>query len=315
MDFRATTPGFHPGPPSTLGGRLQVFDRRLETGGGFLEAVLRPHPALADEVEMLWYSHGRVPGHRDRILPRGRPHLLINLGRDLVQREVEARGTLRGTLLAGQQPTFVDLEAPEGITLLGVAFTCTGAYALDCGPQDQFFGAVAELGAVLGDRQGHLAAELRSLPGPEARLARVEAWLLNRRARRREVHPAVRWAARRLESGGGVEPIASLVKQSGYSHRHFSTLFRRQVGLVPKGFARIQRFHRALRLLRAAEPISASFVAHDCGYYDQAHLCHDLQAMAGLAPGELRKTPEATDRPSCPVHRQLTLDLAAAAPA
>ena len=85
----------------------------------------------------------------------------------------------------------------------------------------------------------------------------------------------------------GAAPVAALVRDAGWSRRHFTARFTEWAGLPPKTFARILRFDRAKELLARPGGPSLSEVALDCGYYDQAHLNRDFRAFAGCTPVEL----------------------------
>ena len=55
------------------------------------------------------------------------------------------------------------------------------------------------------------------------------------------------------------------------------------VGISPKRLARIVRFQRALRMLRAPEG-SGVATALECGYADQPHFIRDFTELAGCSP-------------------------------
>ena len=81
----------------------------------------------------------------------------------------------------------------------------------------------------------------------------------------------------------------------GVSERHLRRVFRETVGLSPKAFAKLTRFHRALRAARADAQANWADIAAAVGYYDQAHLIAEFRAIAGVTPrallGELRAAP------------------------
>jgi AraC-like DNA-binding protein len=81
----------------------------------------------------------------------------------------------------------------------------------------------------------------------------------------------------------------------GVSERHLRRLFRETVGVSPKAFARLTRFHRALRAARDDGRSGWASIAAAAGYYDQAHLIAEFRAIAGVTPrallGELRADP------------------------
>ncbi len=66
----------------------------------------------------------------------------------------------------------------------------------------------------------------------------------------------------------------------GWSARHLTNRFRAEVGLRPKEAARVVRFDRARRQLRPGRRMAD--VAAAAGYYDQAHLAREFQALAGV---------------------------------
>lgn len=257
--------------------------------GRWSETVLAPHPALADHVAMMWLGEGSVTYRRDRLLPRGMTFLLMNLGPPIY-----LCGTGGGPPRAftdfwfcGQQETFLETEAPHGTVMLGVGFRADGAYPLIGVAQGELVGEVVELAALLGDGIHRVRQRVLEAPSTAARLALVERWLLELAGAGRRSHPATGWAVRRIATTAGQVRVDALAADSGYSRKHLSELFRRDVGLSLKGFARLHRFHRALAMLRAPENAPWGLVAAECGYYDQAHLNRDVRAFAGCSPGEL----------------------------
>ena len=75
------------------------------------------------------------------------------------------------------------------------------------------------------------------------------------------------------------------MRESGYSHRRFLTLFRDAVGLAPKTWSRVQRFRRAVLGLHAdAGPASVAAM----GFADQPHLTREFRLIAGMTPARYR---------------------------
>lgn len=68
------------------------------------------------------------------------------------------------------------------------------------------------------------------------------------------------------------------------SERHLRRVFQEVVGVSPKAFARLTRFHRALRAARKDGHESWASIATAAGYYDQAHLIAEFRAIAGASP-------------------------------
>ena len=98
-------------------------------------------------------------------------------------------------------------------------------------------------------------------------------------------------AADRLTSAN----VNAVAVDLGVSERHLRRVFRETVGVSPKAFAKLARFHRALRAAREDGHASWASIAAAAGYYDQAHLIAEFRAIAGVTPrallGELRAAP------------------------
>ncbi len=98
-------------------------------------------------------------------------------------------------------------------------------------------------------------------------------------------------AAARLSRASVGEVAAEL----GVSERHLRRVFHQAIGLGPKAFARLTRFHRALRAAHTSRAASWATIAVAAGYYDQAHLIDEFRAIAGATPrtllAELRGEP------------------------
>ena len=100
--------------------------------------------------------------------------------------------------------------------------------------------------------------------------------------------PDVGWLRRQLAASHGALPDEPLMDETGWSRRHVTEHFRRQLGVSPKAYARLLRFEHARALLSElpSEPQgTVADVAIAAGYYDQSHLTRDFTAMAGMTPG------------------------------
>ncbi len=69
--------------------------------------------------------------------------------------------------------------------------------------------------------------------------------------------------------------------------RQLERRVRAVLGLPPKQFQRLMRFHQALNSAIVAGTPPDAGLALDAGYYDQSHLARDFRALAGAAPTAL----------------------------
>jgi methylphosphotriester-DNA--protein-cysteine methyltransferase len=131
----------------------------------------------------------------------------------------------------------------------------------------------------------HLREQLLEVQAPSARIQVLENLLLARLRRARAGHPAVRVAVSALGASGNGARVAEVASSVGLSHRRFVELFEREVGLAPKLYARLQRFHAVKACLAQLDrpPEWATF-ALVWGYCDQSHMIRDFVAFSDLTP-------------------------------
>lgn len=122
-----------------------------------------------------------------------------------------------------------------------------------------------------------------------AKVAAVERFLTRLRTEQ-AADLLARRAAAVIERHGGEVSIARLAAAHHVSERQLERRFTRAVGISPKKFARLARFHRMLGKIGQAS--SVADLAAACGYYDQSHLIKECREFSGgfselLPQGEL----------------------------
>ncbi len=82
--------------------------------------------------------------------------------------------------------------------------------------------------------------------------------------------------------------VEDVVARTGISLRPLQRLFHRYVGASPKWVIQRYRLHEAAEQLKLP---TANLVtlAHDLGYFDQAHFTRDFKAIIGASPGAFAK--------------------------
>jgi AraC-like DNA-binding protein len=80
--------------------------------------------------------------------------------------------------------------------------------------------------------------------------------------------------------------ITDLTTQVAVSERQFLRIFRNEVGLTPKQFARICRIRATAVAALESNPTNWGEIAADRGFADQAHLTHEFRKLFGISPSE-----------------------------
>jgi AraC-like DNA-binding protein len=164
-----------------------------------------------------------------------------------------------------------------------VELSATGALGL-LGDVASYNDTVVPLVDALGSEGARVLDRLADASSWEARLDLLDAWFSGREVP--ALVPEVAWLRRRLVDSQGTARVEPLMDETGWSRRHLTERFRRQLGVSPKAYARLLRFRRAGALIteRRADRTLAD-VASEAGYYDQSHLARDFAGLAGVTPG------------------------------
>jgi AraC-like DNA-binding protein len=108
--------------------------------------------------------------------------------------------------------------------------------------------------------------------------------LLNHCPEPDQTTPIVAAAMHCIRNSSGTTAVHRLADELGYSERHLRKIFNQYVGLSPKRLMRIMRVTHTVRRIDAGWPYSQAQLADAGGYYDQAHMIDDFQALLGESP-------------------------------
>jgi AraC-like DNA-binding protein len=144
------------------------------------------------------------------------------------------------------------------------------------------------VGDIWGTRGSRLSSELADLH-EAARIDRVESVLLARLRYRQQRTGSIDvegLAAGVLRRAGRVT-VEGMARAAGVSRQHLSREFRERIGLGPKLYSRLARFHSVLAHAGARVTIDWARVALDMGFADQSHMIAECRQFSGLTPQSL----------------------------
>jgi AraC-like DNA-binding protein len=285
------------------------------------ESVREP-PGTALRSFVGWYSGYRQAGvapTRHRGLPSPYLTLILTLDDPLTiiahPDPGQAPGDFR--LLLGGLHTAPALISHEGRQSgVQIALSPLGARAVLGIPAGEFAETDVAAEDVLGRDIVEAQERLRAAQDWPGRFAAVDEWLSARAAKNAEtaIPAELTEAWRLLLRSGGRLPIADLAEELGWSTRRLSGRFATEFGLTPKAAARVIRFDRARRRLAdrarrgpvdvwpdnpwpntdarrgssvglgSSPGLGLAGLAVNTGYYDQAHMDREFNALAGCPP-------------------------------
>lgn len=241
--------------------------------------IAAPPPSLRDEVEMFWSYEGYAPPHPwDRVLATSSVDVVFPLaGQPLRWRDAAGlERTVHGAIVCGPRTSFYDVPVDSQRRMGGFRLKPGGAWSLLGVSVDVLTEGFVSLAAVVGRDARELDERLQATEGHQGRqlgLMRDFVLALRERSRARR-HGAVLLATHAL-SRPSERTVESLAGEAGLSHRRFIQLFRREVGLTPRDFRRVHRFHHAM-----------SHASID-GFFDQSHWALECRKLAGWSPTAL----------------------------
>jgi AraC-like DNA-binding protein len=250
-----------------------------------------PAAPLSYFVELLWFYEDLETDHsKEKLLPDASMELIIDLSdgpKKLYDNRDLGRYSLRNRCwVSGMQRQFIVLGVEQGSSMMGAHFQTGGAAPFFGFPLSELSGNVVELDLIWKREILALREQLLETPSPEGKFDVLEAYLIAKAQSRLEPDLTVSTALQTLRSW----PMLSLRElglRLGMSHKQMLARFDCRVGMTPKVTSRIFRFQKALTAANAAMTTPDwSDLAVDCGYYDQAHLIHEFQQLAGLTPSE-----------------------------
>lgn len=177
----------------------------------------------------------------------------------------------------------VALQIPEPVLK---NFAEGGTGIIHCSPAESSRGTVATALAMCADL--HFSGDQWDKTAEDLLIEIVGADRAGA-ARPRSYPSCVRTAMEFIESNFSDACDYSEVARAAAVHpTHLARLFRQSAGTSIGQFRKRVRLRRAIEQLTQQRTTLAN-AAQECGFYDSAHLAHDLRRYLNVAPGELQK--------------------------
>ncbi|MCG8507522.1 MAG: AraC family transcriptional regulator [Sphingomonadales bacterium] len=249
--------------------------------------VFRPGPPVDAFVASIWRANGRIDYARERILPVGQVVMLVNLGSPFKTLTAAASSDMQvntDSWICGVQTEYMINEPVAETNVVGVSFKPWGAYPFFRLPMDELADLVVPAEAVW---PAHEVAELRSgladAESPAAQAEIMAAALTRHLDGWANGLGLARHAVEYLTSATAGS-VGELADEIGISHKHLITVLKETVGVAPKTLLRIAKLNRLLAAITPDGPVRWDHLAHDFGYYDQAHFNRDFLTFTGVTP-------------------------------
>lgn len=125
---------------------------------------------------------------------------------------------------------------------------------------------------------------------PEDHIAETEKFLARASEQAGPEDPVVSHAVRLIEEANGALRVADVCREVGIGARQLNRRFQAIVGLSPKTFAQILQINWVVGLLYANDTAKLTQIAHEAGFYDQAHFNRAMQRFFNEGPREFLRS-------------------------
>lgn len=249
----------------------------------------RPCRLLQPFVRSLWLAwdpEARRSRSLERVLPNGCMQLILNLAGDVLHdvsgpvERASAPALIVGTYRNFQTIAVEDLEDLAGVVLRPGGFT--PLFGL---PAHAFSDRETTLEVAWGVHAEDLRERLRSTSSSDERMRLLEAALVDL-ALKRGARDGCKVTKFTLDEIGAGVSISEIARKTGLSLGRLGERFRREVGVTPKTFDRIQRFQRVVQQINKGVKTPGAELALECGFFDQAHFSHEFRSFSGMSPTE-----------------------------
>ncbi|MGN0032465.1 MAG: helix-turn-helix domain-containing protein [Candidatus Limimorpha sp.] len=251
----------------------------------------RPDTRLSPFVKMYFWGKDDSPPLIQRTVPNGEMGLCFYRNSSVIYKGV---GDIQ-SCIAGQSTIFQDIISKGPIEIVVAHFTTIGAHLFFNMPLNILFGRISRLGEVEDTGLSVLEEKIMLAPDYHACWDELDSFFLQRLdvnnddlLNLKRLQRAVAYGQRNPAESNVVEAASSAC----LSTRHFNRLFSKTIGMPPKDFLRIKRFHYALKNLKDLymtdkSHYSLTDIACKSGYYDLSHMSSEFLSITGLSPKKL----------------------------
>lgn len=238
---------------------------------------LAPSADLEPVVQHFWsvrWDLRGLPPRVQQVLPHPNVHLVFERG---------------GGRVYGVQPRRFDARLEGRGDVFGVKFRPGGFRAYLGAAVAGLRGRMLPWQEIFGEAATGHEAGLLARTDDAGRMACAEALL---RAYRRPAAPEAQLAAAIVDdiaADRAVLQVDALAARHGMGVRALQRLFNEYVGIGPKWVINRYRLHEALERAQAGAAVDWTALAHELGYFDQAHFIGDFRAMVGCTPAQYRR--------------------------
>ena len=267
--------------------RIEVLSCKRTVGranAGMRYQEYEPPKELAPWIKLFWVFESRSNDPApETIVADGYPELIVHFRTPFSELDSSGRFVQQSAAVAcGQLTKPLVLQSSRDVGMVGIRFQPSGMFPFTSSSMQPLTDARVSASELFADAE-QLVEAVADARNDQQRVAACTRYLIRSFDVERE-NSSVRRALERIIDVRGCISVDSLATLAGISKRNLQLAFQKHVGISPKSYCRIARFHHLYEGVSEEANVNWIQVALDAGFFDQSHLIHDFRQFAGDAP-------------------------------
>lgn len=222
---------------------------------------------------------------RQRVVPDGCMELIIHYGDPYRQYFEDGSSKLQPrSFIYGQINSFLEITATGRSGIIAARFLPDGLNPFLKIPVASLDDKAEPLSTLFGAEAGLLESRVIDAKDNLERKAQMEQFLLSQLLRADTVDGITKSCVALIFQTQGRISVSELANKMNIHQRNMERRFNHVVGLSPKQLARMMRLQAALKMLCQKKSGNLTSIAHETGYFDQAHFIKDFKEFTGQSP-------------------------------
>jgi len=250
--------------------------------------IAKPSIQLQPFIKQYWCIENVLPQgekHVQRIIPSGLAELSLYTGKR--PQIIGGRKDLEDNFnLSGHQNEFYDLQVEKELSIFSVVFQPQGLMKFFNFPLNEIYNQNIPLKLINKKLEHDILSQLTDAQSFEKKTQIVESYFTD--ILKNEYHhydfQRINQAIINIGKTFGNITIEKLAAESCLSRKQFERKFSELIGITPKQYLKIIRLQYALYLRSRNNRLNITDLAHESGYYDQAHFINDFKQLTGFTP-------------------------------
>ena len=247
-----------------------------------------PDSQLSFSIHGYWLLETGTKGKYLELVPDGHPELVF-VRRGALWYRIKNEDTWQqfdSSGVLGQLGGQFQVHIPANSEILFVKFHPWAAHSLLELPLYLLNNTIVELGGLeLSTQWSALSHRIRSCENHRWCVRILDAFFLNAFQHVPPSPPLLQFSVQNIFRTKGTIALDALSGQLRVSNRYLQQIFKQQLGLSPKHYARIIRVKRAsIQMLTPDFRYPLVQIAAELDYFDQSHFLKDFKSIVGKSP-------------------------------